>query len=176
MELDDRQYKRVARWLDGESVELTDAERSVAEEICRADLRLAGAFEVAPTRRATERAVRRLTAALAARPSRFTRFARPAAGIAAAIVLALAAAYLLLPPRPVLQPTPSTVSAYPETDVDLQDGGNIDLDLIGLELDALAADMIQAEPVSTLEAGIDSLQQRLDGFWLEEADYWPDEI
>ena len=57
-----------------------------------------------------------------------------------------------------------------------QQDANIDLDLIGSELDDLAADMISIGPTSTFEAEIDSLQQRVDGFWLEEIEHWPDEI
>jgi len=176
MELSDKKYRRVARWLDGEPVELTDSERSIAEEISRADLDLTGAFEVPPPDRARERASRHLRAALAPVPARFIRFARPVAGVAAAVLLALAAGYLLLPPRPVSQPAPTFTDTRYVTDVPPHDDANLDLDLISFELDGLTADIVQAETTGTFEAEIDSLQRRLDGFWLEEVEHWPDEI
>ena len=41
-------FERVARWLDGEDVELTAEQRALAEEVLADEAALAGALEVAP--------------------------------------------------------------------------------------------------------------------------------
>lgn len=71
----DEQYERVARYLDGESVSLSDAGRALADEIRRDETRLGGMLDVAvppetlarAERRAVLAAIRRDEAVLAAR-------------------------------------------------------------------------------------------------------------
>ncbi len=62
MELNEREYECIARWLDGEEVELTDRQRQVAMEIRRDEQRLAGLLDVGPAEGAIDRAHRRMEA------------------------------------------------------------------------------------------------------------------
>ncbi|MDP6543063.1 MAG: hypothetical protein QGH60_03675 [Phycisphaerae bacterium] len=59
----DEQFDRVARWLDGEPIQLTDIERELGEDFLRSDKALGDASIPLPSR-ADRRAHRRIVAAL----------------------------------------------------------------------------------------------------------------
>ena len=65
-EWNEGQFERAARSLDGERLDLSSAERDLADEVRRLDASLAGAMDTPAPARATARASRRLAAALAA--------------------------------------------------------------------------------------------------------------
>ncbi|HUU22031.1 MAG TPA: hypothetical protein VM389_05790, partial [Phycisphaerae bacterium] len=60
MEPNDQQYERIAQSLDGEPIELTDEEKSVAEEIRRSERELGTILAATPPARAMIRARRRM--------------------------------------------------------------------------------------------------------------------
>ena len=64
-EWNEQQFKRVARALDGQVVDLTPAERELADEIRRMDSDLSGALQTPIGPKAAERGRRRMVAALA---------------------------------------------------------------------------------------------------------------
>jgi len=188
MELNDRQYKRIALWLDGEGprmrrgasgspepLELTPAELAVAQQLLRDGAELAGALEVAPPPEAVQAALDRIESRLNRRGARVLRFAAPALAAAAAVLLA----FIVLRPgipqpggrpvRPVL-PADQLAQVYDQAD------GNGDLDMISSRLDQLAADIVVRVPASVLEAKIDDLQRSVDAFWLNDTEQWPDEV
>jgi len=59
----DEQFDRVARWLDGEQIQLTDGERELADDFLRSEKALGDASIPLPSR-AEQRAYRRIVAAL----------------------------------------------------------------------------------------------------------------
>jgi len=176
MRLNDEQYDRVGRYLDGQSVELSAAELAVAEDIRQAEQAVGGMLDVPVPPGAMDRARRRVWAELARRRRLVVRFAWPAAAVAAAILLAVAVS-VLTPTRPVEQP-PAVAEISAELIGELYAGGaqNIDLDLIAVELDELEADIMVSAPCKVFDVEIDSLQQSVDRFWLEEQDLWSDEM
>ena len=62
MNLTEEQYARVARWLDGQDVELSIEERAAAEEVRRGEADLAVVLDVPVRRETLDRARRRLVA------------------------------------------------------------------------------------------------------------------
>lgn len=173
MELNDQQYQRVARYLDGEPVQLDGAEQTAADEIRQAGQMLAPMLAATPPEGAVDHAGRRLAAALAGR-NWAVRLIRPVA--AAAAILLLAAAAFLIPGQPKPSSMAEGLPADLVADVYSQTEQNIDLDLVKAELDELAAEIFVSLPAGRVEVELDALQQNLDTFWLEEADQWPDEI
>ncbi|MBT3198605.1 MAG: hypothetical protein HN350_01695 [Phycisphaerales bacterium] len=60
----DEQFDRVARWLDGEQIQLTDSERGLAEDFRNNDSAFGGAIDTPLPANADQRARRRVVAAL----------------------------------------------------------------------------------------------------------------
>ena len=176
MELSEPQYRRIALYLDGEDIELTAPEQSVANEINRIGRTLGTMLEVAPPREVIDRTTEKVLSEIALRRGRVIRLVRPVALAAAAVVL-LAAAVMYLIPRPV---GPSSIALELPADVMAQayarSEQNMDLDLIGTEIDALAAEILVTRPPAQFEAELNALQENVETFWLEEAEQWPDEI
>jgi hypothetical protein len=84
---------------------------------------------------------------------------------------------MYLIPRPV---GPSTVAIELPADVMARtyalSGQDMDLELIGTELDALATEILVTWRPAGFEAELNALQENVETFWLEEAEQWPDEI
>lgn len=84
-------YERVGRWLDGEPVELTDAQRALAEEVAADAAALGPALDVSLPAGALHRAHGRLKRALPRRrrwqPLRWAAAAAAAAAVTLAVVL-----------------------------------------------------------------------------------------
>ena len=171
MNLNDEQLERIARYLDGEPVDLTPQERPFAERFA-ADERTIGELLEAPAPAAAmARAGRRLRAAVVPvrRPLRLVS----AVGLAAAAAILLAAA-LWLPTLPQHVPASGSgdellASVYSRPDRD------VDLDVLGEQIEMLEAEIVLIAPVSPLETEIDAIEQKLDTFWLQDADAWLDE-
>lgn len=175
VELNDAQYRRVAQWLDGEPVALSEVERATAEEIRRAESQLSGALEVAPPTRATDAAMAGIMPRLGGTRAKVLHVVRPAMVAAAAVLLALFALRVLSP-----GPTRQVVDNGLPVDqiVKVYDAGenNIDLDLITAEVNRLAANMAGPAPTNAIDAEIDDLQFNVDTFWLDDAEPWPGDI
>jgi hypothetical protein len=173
MEPSTEQYARVARWLDGEPLELSVAEKALAEEVARAEADFAGAFEVAPPSAVVEAAMRRALPAGRRRGVRLLRFVGPAlaAAAAAAVLIAVRPGPTTTQRRgPIFEP-----SAYEVAEVYDEADANGDLDLIGSQLDQIQAELVAAPHPGAVDAQIDALQNSLDLFWLEDDGRWPDE-
>ena len=170
MAMNEGQYERIARRLDGESVELTVEEQAAAEEIRRSEAALAGQVEVDPPREALVRARRRVVAALL-RPRR--RRWRYAAVAAAAVLLVVVGVLWILVGRttPATSPWQGAVS--------MANGSvaseNMDLDVIAAELDELEADWAVSLPTGASDAEFDALEESLEIFWLDDVDLEGDE-
>ena len=179
MTLTEEQYERIACWLDGESVELSGDERAAAEDIRLTEARLAGPMlDVKVPAQAMARARRRLTAATAARPVRRARFAAravAAAAVAAAIIIALAT-LLNGPDETGRQKNGAGVAQDVKVWVDSmeQAPGGEDIEMLAGELDELEAELAVSR-LSALDRRIESVQQEIDDFWLDEPLTWTPE-
>jgi hypothetical protein len=171
MKLNERQYERVGRYLDGEQIELAADERAVADEIRRMEAPLPAMLEAQPSRKATDRARRRMLSELL-RPGRRTRRIIWPAAAAAAVLIAVTAVWVWRsdppPPAPLIS-IEEVAGIYAGFDE------NVDLDIIAEELHAVEADIVISTPAGTLDAELHDLQETLDTFWLEEETTWPDE-
>ncbi len=167
--LNEEQYERIAGWLDGEAVELSGDERAAAEEIRSDEAHIAAAMEMPAPRAATDRARRRLTAALAHPKLRWRRVGTFAAASAAAAALL---AVLLWQPGPQ-QPTTHAAGTPGLTDsafiAALEAASAEDeIDLISNDLDEVAADITVAAGPAPLEMQIDALEKTLDEFYIND--------
>ncbi len=171
MKLNERQYERVGRYLDGEQIELSADERTVADEIRRMEAPLPAMLEAQPSHRAIDRARRRMLSELL-RPGRRTRRIIWPAAAAAAVLIAVTAVLVWRPDPPE---TPPLVTIEEVAGIYAGSDENVDLDLIAEELHAMEAEIVVSTPTGTLDAELYDLQETLDTFWLEEATTWPDE-
>lgn len=170
MELNERQYERVGRYLDGEQIELTADERTVADEIRRMEAPLPAMLEAQPSGKAIDRARRRMLSELL-RPGRRTlRIIWPAA--AAVVLIAVTAVWVW---RSHTTEAPPLISIDEVAGIYARPDENVDLDLIAEELHAMEAEIVVSTPIGTLDAELHDLEETLDTFWLEEATIWPDE-
>jgi len=173
MTLNEQQYQRVACWLDGQDVELSDEELAVGREIRSGQAQLADSLQVAAPQAVLDRAQRRVSARLARSARPLGRYLRPVAAAAAAV---LVAAVYFWPGQPGVERPAGTQSA--DMVASVYDGldENMDLDLLSTQLNELAADIATSAAPEFVEAGIEDIQRDLDMFWLEDAIEWPDEI
>ena len=177
MALTEEQYERIARWLDGESVELSAEERAAAEEVRGAEARLAGPMrEVEVPARAMARARRRLAAATA-RPTLRARRVAVAAG-AAAVAAAAVIALLMFLGGPERQKADRDLVGDQTIPVEVwvatvqQTPGGDDIALLADELDKLEAELAWSESAQPLDRQIESLTRELEQFWLEDSPDW----
>ena len=86
----DNQFERLGRYLDGEDVELTPADRELLDEFTRNEAEISSQLDVELPDGAIQRARRRMNAALLARPQSTWAFKLVgAAGMAAALILGI---------------------------------------------------------------------------------------
>lgn len=171
MDLNDRQNENVARFLDGEKVELTAAERTAADEILRMEIGLGEELAAQPSREATQRARRRMRAALA-RPRRRQWVGAVAVAAAAVILIAVAVTQFISPPA-VSPETKLDVDVL--ADVYLEADQSADLDVLAEEIAQLEADMVSSLSTQRAQSELDELEQNMETFWLEEPFGWIDE-
>ncbi|GAG02154.1 unnamed protein product, partial [marine sediment metagenome] len=98
MNLTEEQYARIARWLDGQDVELSAEERAVAAEVRQGEGYLAAMLDVPLRREALDRAWRRLAADLARPRRRALQIGYAAGAIAAAAAVVILAVTLMHSP------------------------------------------------------------------------------
>jgi len=175
MSLNDQQYERVASWLDGEDIELSTAERAVAEEIRGDQALLAATIELRRPRRALARAQRRMSAELA-RPSRrkvWLGWLTAAESVAvAAVVVAVMTIRVVTPNGSDAIGRPSWASLPNELfyeSLELITNGDDEIEDVRVGLEALEAEVLVSNPPSVTDMEMEDLQQKLEEFWLDES-------
>ena len=177
MELNEGQYERIARSLDGEAPGLTRDERQVADEIRRDEALLAPLVKVDVPHAALAGARRRLAAALAPRGGRLRWIGYVAAAAAAAVIIAAATFWPkdTPPARPELADVPSGTRVFVEL---LEESPRAaKLALLERQLDELEAEILvdlgwRDLPASRLEDQCDEVEQAIEEFWADEP--WSD--
>ena len=169
MTLNDRQWQRVARGMDGEGVELSAEERSVLEEVRAAEQALLGRLDVTLPAGVLAKAERRMTAELA-RPRRGIRWVYGAVA-AAAVVLIVAGLLRLLPPGSVTNKDAADPLRAASTEQLLNSVALTEVEaevaLLDSQLSELEADLWLSRAPEPGEAKMDSIEQQLDDFWLD---------
>jgi len=173
--LDEKQYERIARSLDGEDVELIGAERQAADEIRRAEAELSAAMDASATPARLRRARRRMIAALEHPRLRLRRI-----GTVAAVAAAAAAVLVLILWQPGAAPSPQPpvrVQAAPSFDSVLaaleETAREDEFDLIQYELDDLAAGAPSGAAWPALELRIEAIENDLWDFNLDDFPTYP---
>ena len=165
----DRRYERVARFLDGAPIELTDQEHRIAEALRRDEAALVGRLDAAPPRRTMDRTRRRMQAELARPRWRGFRYA-PRAAVAAAVAAAiLALVWVGIESR---SPAPSERPALAGNlfaEVYSRPENDIELDLIAEEIAGLETEILTSGPERPLVTELDTLERSLETFWLQDA-------
>ena len=183
MPLNEEQYERIARWLDGEPIELSEVERAVAEEIRRDEAFVASLAPVQAPTTALDRARRRMTAELA-RPSHRTNWVGRFAVAAAAVAIAVLAAWMLMSDpgtkkTPIAKPGPENGEVPFEVVLEhMDDDTQLDeIDVLGDELAELRADIFLTMDEPEIDTEINALESELEnvllngtGDWLWEED------
>ncbi len=178
MAITEQQYERIALWLDGQDVTLTDAERALADEIRRDEALVGPAADVRAPRSALDRASRRMAAELArpARRLRIGRFVAVAAAAAAAIIVATA---LLMPdPAPVRPDTPggddSTVADVDTLIDEMEESIRPEMmvELLAGDLESLEAEMLVTAEIGEMDLEIHALEDEIDSILLDPSAPW----
>lgn len=169
MQLSQREYERIARWLDGEAIELTAAERAAAEQVRRDERALRPFLAVRVPATAMAKARRRLLAELA-RPRRGIRWIRYLAASVSSAAVALIAVGLMrqaAPPRGPLPPVP--LSVYVDA-LDMSLARTVAYDLLNEELKDLTRPDRDVAPVAPPAPGlsIDEVQRKVEEFVVED--------
>lgn len=178
MERHEVQFERIARWLDGEQVELTPQQREAAEDIRRDEAALRAELDVPVPSAMMDRARRRMMAELA-RPTHravWARRAGAALAVAAAILLAFVAIW-----QPPERTAPTRANGRVEVPLEVviekmaEPARNVDLDLLAQQVAELEADIAYSMkvPPSCMDLQTDALQQEIEEFWLEDSPSWP---
>jgi len=168
MELNSEQYERIARRLDGETVELTAEEQAAASEIQSGEAALRRSLgEEAVPARALARARRQVRAATGRRfvaRARFVGVAAAGLAVAAAIVIAWAIR-LHGPPAPHARPA---VPAEVWAQAIAEPPGGEAIQFLSRELDRFEAELAVSRPPASEDWQIDSVQREIDTFWRDE--------
>ena len=169
MAMTESTYERIARRLDGESIELTADERAVADEIRRDGLLLDSPIDPTDQRQAMDRAANRMRAALA-RPRRRKRYLGL---LTAAEAVAVAALLIMTWTLHVVDsgniPSLPDIYVVATADLDMVDELNIFQD----ELDSLQADLAAEDWGNNDDHDLDDLEEQLEDFlFFEPVDIW----
>lgn len=178
MEHDDRQFERIARWLDGENVQLSPEELAEAEVIRRDLATMDESFDVPVPRELLDRVNNRMLAELA-RPAHRTNWKRRALSAAAAAgAVLIAFASLSGPGRPIRNAGPLAGASVVDVPIEVvaqtmdESARNVDLDALSRELDALSADISALKlPIAggDIEAmQTEALEKDIKNFWLDD--------
>jgi hypothetical protein len=158
-------HDRIAQWLDGQPVELTDAERLIADEIQR-DLALLEA-PVDPLRQrvAMDHARRQLSAELA-RPTRRKRWlavitSTEALAVAALLVVAWLTHVVVVEPNRT-HDVDDMIQVVTAPEVPDR------IDLLQDELDALRTEMMADLDGANTHWDIESLRHELNSYWSDD--------
>ena len=164
----------IARWLDGEPVELSDTQRALADAILEDHAVVGTHLDAIPSADAVKQSqiAVQFAAAQEGNRNRFRRVIGAAAAIGAAACLVLLLSAPANDPNtadPVSGPVASTAS---DTDALLNawdvsdDGFDVEMNLLAEALDQTQAEPIVADDSPTqLDTRIDALEQEINGFW-----------
>ncbi len=167
----DEQFDNIARYLDGEQVELTDEQRRLADEIRADEASLSGALDVEMPARAMRNVRRRIADELAPPRGRRRLFYRVATSAAIAASILLATALLLRLPNPT-QTNPETrhgALAAVEFIEPLQDQTDIEIALLAGDVERLEQEVLLDSGPEVEEMELESLERDVDEFWLDQA-------
>ena len=173
MELNEKQYERIALWLDGQPADLTADERAAAEEIRsgEAALRIAMPVEAVPARAmaAARRKVRAATVRHIAVRGRFIGVAAAGAAVAAALVIAWT---LRVPNPPVRAPGMAhKVTVPPEVWAQAigEPLGGEAIQGLARELDGFEAELAVFSAPVPADWQVDAVQHEIDDFWKDDS-------
>ena len=156
-ELTEEQYRRVAQWLDGEPVSLSDPERAAAEALRDDEAFLAGVAPAEAPATALHGAGRRLRAEMA-RPSHAVVWFRRLAAVAAAAIVVLSAS--------LWQPRQTGGTAEPPVETVLVEMENAtsagEVDLLADELASFQADLLPTPASDVTDLEIEAIEQHVD--------------
>lgn len=175
MDQNERQLERVARRLDGESVELDERGGRFERQFTRDEQRIAGQLDVAMPPEVTARIEARIAAELQRRRPRVLRMVGAGAAWAAAAAAVVLLVTLTATDRSIdiTRPTVSAAQAVPLAvlmEANEKSVETVDLELFETELGRLAMDMSGSTQASSfMDTRIDLLQSDLEEFWLHDA-------
>ena len=178
MAITERQYERIALWLDGQDVALNDAERAVADEIRRDEAFVGAAADVRIPHGALDRASRRVAAELA-RPTRRLRIGRfvAAAGAVAAAIIVVTALLMpgLQPSRtktidPPLSSVAEVNTLIEEMEESIRPGMMVQL--MAGDLESLEAEMLVTAEIGEMDLEINALENEIDSILLDPSAPW----
>ena len=179
MTMNDEQYQRIARWLDGADVLLSEAELAAADEIVRGERTLAPLMPADVPHEVLARASRRMTAELL-RPARrlwIRRAAAAAAAAAAIIVLAILLNQGTPPPAklPTRAPGVEMADMPIETLVEQMEAATrpgVVVELLAGELRSIEADMLVTAEMGGVDLKINAMEDEFDDILLNPAAPW----
>ena len=167
MTLNDQQYERIARWLDGERVSLSEPELRAAEQIKSGEGRLGVYLDVRVPGPAIDRARSEVSAALAARgrSRRIFTYIAPAAA-AAMLLIGLGVLFVMLQSPVPVEPDGRAVAAVDEAGL-LAALVDPDAGLLEADLEQIADDLFMASVGMYDDAQLEQLDQELAEVWLD---------
>ncbi len=153
----DNQFEKLAHYLDGEDVKLTPADREVLDEFNRNEAEVSSQLDVELPKSAGDRALRRMNAALLAKPRSTLRFKLVGiAGIAAAMILGIGLFW-----------ANSNDNAKPQSETS---SGVVQVSEDDLDIDTVMFDAVQEQLVMQEE---DELFVLLEPLYAEDTvDFW----
>ena len=176
--MSEKQYERIANWLDGQNVPLSEAERAVADEIRRDEQMLASSAGGDWPREALVRASRRMTAELA-RPRRLWVGRFVAAAAAAAAIIAIAILLPTGPVAPVEQTGNGSGTAMADVPIEtlieemeesIRPG--VVVELLAGELESIEADMVVSAEIGPTELDINAMEYEYEKILLDPGAPW----
>jgi hypothetical protein len=181
MALDNRQLEQVARHLDGEDVPLDEWQEEIVRDVRAGEARIAGLLDVQPPRETLAGAEARVAVELRRPRRRVLRLAGAGAAVAAAAAVLLLVTLTAEPPSatgptgPVVteEPVPLAVALEAsQASVDVPEMALLEAEVGELRSELAASEALLPE----MDAEIDRLQQRMEEFWLGEAEPEPLEL
>ncbi len=169
MELNEQQYQRVARFLDGEPIELTPAEHTVVQDIRTGMETLDALAQIQPSSGAMAMARKRMAGQIARGGRRGLRIASFAAAVAAAAILLIVTALPIgVTDHGGVLPELARLSPEQQADIwartiDYAGMGDIESELAELEADVYS-------PVIAVAVGgeVNSLEYGGDIYWTDD--------
>jgi hypothetical protein len=166
--LDEEQYERIARWLDGQKLELTAAELAAAEDIRQTEAQVGPALKAPMPPAAVRRARQRMIAAMAQPPLRLWRVAAFAAASAAAAVLLATLVWRQAPPPTPPGPTAQVASADRALLAAMEAVAEDDeIDLVEQNLNEVAANIAVAAAPPRTDSQIERMEKDVEELYLD---------
>ena len=166
MELNEEQYERVALWLDGQDVSLSEAEKIVADQMRRDEASLAGLADLEVPPAVVQKARQQIVAELI-RPKRWVAIAYR---LAAAAIVIVAVVWMLSNRKP------TTISPQIPIDIALQemeystDAGMVEF--LADEIQAFRAELFMAQDNYVMDLQINAMEKELEDIWINGTSIW----